>query len=83
MILSPNPASDKATMIINSSFFAEVITNVFDASGKLVHRQINLLQAGTNSIDLLFVSKAVSGIYFVQVSTSDETRTEKLVIQKK
>lgn len=83
MILSPNPASDKATMIINSSSFAEVITNVFDASGKLVHRQINLLQAGTNSIDLLFVSKAVSGIYFVKVSTSDETRTEKLVIQKK
>ena len=82
MILSPNPAYDKATLIIHSYTAAEAGINVFDTSGKLVHRQTNMIQNGANDIDLPFVKRAGSGMYFIQVSLNGESIVEKLVINK-
>ncbi len=80
--ITPNPATDKAALIINSFTEAEAAINVFDAVGKLVHRQTNMIQNGTTTIDLPFVQKAGGGVYFVQVTVNGETTTEKLVINK-
>ncbi len=82
MIISPNPASDKAILTINSYTAAEAVINVFDMSGKLVHRQTNMIQNGTNHIDLPFVNRGESGMYFIQVNIHGESITEKLIINK-
>ncbi len=82
MIVSPNPATDKASLIINSFTAAEASIYVFDVNGKLVHRQVNSIQNGINNIDLPFAARLESGKYFIQVSMNGESVTEKLVIHK-
>ncbi|NOT51970.1 MAG: T9SS type A sorting domain-containing protein [Chitinophagaceae bacterium] len=82
IIITPNPTTDKASLIINSFTADDASIHVFDASGRLVHRQTTRIQSGTNTIDLPFVSRAESGIYFIQVSLNGESITEKLVITK-
>lgn len=82
IIVTPNPATDKASLIINSFAAADASIDVYDVSGKFVHRQVNSIQNGINNIDLLFIARVESGIYFIKVSMNGESITEKLVINK-
>lgn len=82
MILSPNPATDKASLIINSFAASEASIHVFDVNGRLVHQQIAAIQNGINTIDLPFVARVESGLYFIRVNMNNESVTEKLVINK-
>jgi len=82
LIITPNPAKDKAELIIQSYENADASIQVFDAVGKLVYRQINRVQNGSNTIELPFVLKASDGIYFIQVRMNGEMLTEKMIISK-
>ncbi len=82
IVVSPNPATDKASLMINSFTAAEASIYVFDVSGKLVHRQVSSVQNGINNIDLPFIRSVESGMYFIQVSMGGESVTEKLVVNK-
>jgi hypothetical protein len=82
LIVTPNPATDKARLLVQSYEESQATILVFDAVGKLVDRQINHLQNGNNTIELPFIAKASNGIYFIQVNMNGETKTEKLIINK-
>ncbi len=80
--LLPNPASDKVTLLINTSFDAAASIAVTDISGRVLHRQTALLRKGINNTDLPVIHKLSSGMYFVQVEIKNELFTRKLIIKK-
>ncbi len=78
----PNPASDKVSLLINTSFDATASIAVTDISGRVLHRQTALLRKGINNTDLPVINKLSSGMYFVQVEINNELFARKLIIKK-
>ncbi|MBL0043755.1 MAG: T9SS type A sorting domain-containing protein [Flavobacteriales bacterium] len=54
---------------------------LFDAFGKLVHHEVIALAAGNARTELNLEKTLTAGIYLVSVTTGDEQRTERLVVQ--
>jgi GEVED domain/Secretion system C-terminal sorting domain len=80
--LSPNPATNKATLLINTSLDATASITVTDISGKAVYKQIVAVRKGINAIDLPVTKRLSSGMYFVLVDIKNELITKKLIIRK-
>ena len=83
IIVSPNPASDVATVSVYSLLDAESEISIFDVSGRLVYSQAVTVSKGLNKTDLPVVKNLNSGLYLVQVRIRDEVSVEKLIISKK
>lgn len=81
--ISPNPASEVATLSVLSLVDGEAGINISDMGGRTVHRQLVTVSKGMNNIDIPVVQKLNSGVYIVQVRLNQETIAEKLIISKK
>jgi GEVED domain/Secretion system C-terminal sorting domain len=80
--LSPNPAgADNVILSITTSFDASAAITLTDITGQIVHRQINAVKKGINSIDLSVTKRLPGGMYYVQVAINNDRITKKLVIK--
>jgi polyhydroxybutyrate depolymerase len=71
----PNPTNGEV-FIVTEHFNSSSMVNVFDAMGKLIVNQ-NLVSS-TSKIDLSDYEK---GIYFIQVTTAENTFTKKVIVE--
>lgn len=81
LLLFPNPARENFTLVFNSPENTNGILTLFDISGREVSSKNISLLVGENS----FTESAAflqNGIYLIQLKTSTETITKKLVITK-
>lgn len=79
--LFPNPANNRATVLINSTNTGSAIINVTNTLGQLVYSNNYKLSIGSNSMDLN-CDDFSSGIYNLSVETKKGSKTKKLVISK-
>ena len=84
MTIWPNPNEGMSITLSLSDLDPRVeqagIT-LFDAFGKLVHHEVIALAAGKARAELNLEKTLTAGIYLVSVTTGDEQRTERLVVQ--
>jgi GEVED domain/Secretion system C-terminal sorting domain len=78
----PNPATDKVSLLINTSYDATASFTVTDVSGRILHRQTAVLRKGTNNTNLPVTDKLSSGMYFIQAEINGEIFVRKLIIKK-
>jgi hypothetical protein len=72
----PNPANEEIT-IKSSSVSNDATVSVFDLNGKeLKSLKLSGMETNVDTTDL------ISGVYFVRVSTGNDSKTEKLIIKK-
>lgn len=77
--LFPNPSPGKAFLNRIQGWNGNAHVNVRDQLGRLIHQEVWLSANTTCKLDL---SNQVSGLYFIEVTTSKSTSTFKLVIRK-
>ncbi len=83
MSVFPNPASDIANIRFNSSKTEQAAIRLLDNIGNLVYQSKEDISAGPNQLTVNLESEKIhSGIFFLQVSTSEGTVTRKLVVRK-
>lgn len=80
--LSPNPATNKAALLIHASSNSTASVTVKDVSGRTIDKQIIQLREGTNTVQLPVAERLTGGVYFVLVGIKDELFNKKLVIKK-
>jgi hypothetical protein len=80
--VSPNPATDKSILTLNSLINASAIIYITDISGKYVHMESRSVTKGNNNIELP-VSNLPGGVYLVGIRMEGESAVEKLIVQKK
>jgi GEVED domain/Secretion system C-terminal sorting domain len=80
--ISPNPATDKAALLINASSNTTVSVTVKDVSGRTIDKQIIQVREGVNTVQLPITERLTGGVYFVLVGIKDELFTKKLIIRK-
>ena len=71
--VSPNPATNIATLRLNSANNADV--NITDANGKLIWQKHNI---NTTQVQIS-MQQFAAGIYFIKVVNANQTQTLKLV----
>lgn len=82
-LLYPNPAADKAFLVINSDVNnqrAEI--RIINTSGKQLSSQKVLLAKGANTLTLQLQPTWTPGVYFVQVATADEIMNKQLIVRR-
>lgn len=79
----PNPANDKALLVIDAANASLVNVNVYDITGKLVSSPVinQNLSIGENSF-AVNTSNLNSGVYFISINTNGTKQTVKLVVSK-
>lgn len=81
LIMFPNPAKDEVTILFESNENSNGILNITDISGRKVFEQTIELTKGTNYLKEN-TSQFQNGIYLVQIVSSSESVTKKLIINK-
>ncbi|MCU0341580.1 MAG: CotH kinase family protein [Spirosomaceae bacterium] len=79
VVVAPNPFVEKANLQINTPREMEVMTELFDLSGRLLHSKVQWLRQGKN--DLSLPVEGPSGAYLLRVHTPDEVIRQKLMKQ--
>ncbi|MEP7377569.1 MAG: T9SS type A sorting domain-containing protein [Chitinophagaceae bacterium] len=81
--LFPNPAIDKASVIIASRVNGQTAqVRIINVQGKRLTSQKVTLVRGNNSLNLPIQASWPPGMYIVQVVTGEETINKKLVLQR-
>jgi hypothetical protein len=80
MIITPNPATTKAEVMIQTSLQEPASIYLFDAAGRIVSTQYLTLVKGINRLPLP-VDNLKNGIYWIQVQKDSKRYVEKLVIK--
>lgn len=80
ILVYPNPASDKVSVLLNATVSTIAQVNIMDIKGAVVKSMANKLVAGVNVMELS-VADLPKGMYFVQVTSNEGTSTKKLVIE--
>lgn len=80
--LMPNPAKNSTAIYINSTVNINAIIVLTDMQGRKLRTLQQALIPGSNSILLDNLERYPNGTYIVQVITSQETETRKLIIGK-
>lgn len=75
----PNPADDQLSVRFDGSVAGETELNIFDLTGKSVHRR--LIRAFENSTEVIDIRELQAGIYFVSIISGDVKITQKLIIK--
>ncbi|MCU0442732.1 MAG: T9SS type A sorting domain-containing protein [Bacteroidia bacterium] len=76
--ISPNPFADITNVFISSSVAERAILKVTDAQGRLVFEKQVELQQGQNQLIIDELGTARSGIYFVNIVTSNESVVQRI-----
>ena len=77
--ISPNPATDKATIIFGNNFKTAAV-KISNAVGKVVY-QTKPISVNAGQQVFVDVSNFAKGIYFVNIIADGETSVEKLVVE--
>lgn len=77
----PNPATDEVTMLFESGENSNGILSITDISGRKVFEKTMEIAKGTNYLKES-TSHFQNGIYLVQIVSSSESVTKKLIINK-
>jgi hypothetical protein len=80
LVIFPNPASDKVSVMINAISSNNAQINIIDIKGAIVKSMDGKLVSGVNVMELS-VADLPKGMYFVQVTSNEGTSTKKLVIE--
>jgi GEVED domain/Secretion system C-terminal sorting domain len=81
--LFPNPAVDKASIVITSPVNGQAADiRIINVQGKRLSSQKITLTRGSNTINLPIQGSWPPGMYIVQVVTGEETINRKLVLQR-
>lgn len=75
----PNPASDQVNIALDMENQAEVTVRIYNTLGEVVYN--NVTAATGNTVETINTNEYTSGVYFVEISTGDQTVTQKLVIK--
>ena len=78
--LFPNPTSNSATLLYNSSFANSISLQITDVNGKVYLDKRISIGKGENNIPLN-TSGYPKGLYLVRIDDGDDTQTEKLIIE--
>jgi hypothetical protein len=78
--MAPNPARDKAGLVIEANEAGEASIEMVNMQGKTVLTQKRKTISGTNRIDLVFPSAISSGVYMVKVTVDGKTVQQRLII---
>jgi hypothetical protein len=78
--ISPNPATNAASITMHASAQGEAKVSLIDQSGKMVWHQLYAVSKGNNTLSLQGLEKLSKGIYYVAIKTNEKTETTKLVI---
>jgi hypothetical protein len=84
---SPNPFAGRTQLQLTLAQGDQVRARIFDAQGRMVRvLQQGFMAAGDNALEWDGRTEggraAGAGVYFVQVQTSDQTRTQKVVLRR-
>ncbi len=79
--VEPNPVTDKAQFMFNIPNKSKVYFIISDPSGKVVHSQTSVFEAGNNSIVLPTQEIKAKGILFAVLETADGKVTTKFVVE--
>lgn len=77
----PNPSNGNFTMLISAEKHESTLIEIFDMSGRIIHKQSAIIQEGINAIDLS-ASHLSDGIYFVSARINGQLVKQKLIIKK-
>jgi hypothetical protein len=75
----PNPANNKVTLMANFARNENVYINLYDLNGASVFQTENRYTGEPLMMD---VSLLEAGIYFIKISTNENTTTKKIIINK-
>ena len=76
--LFPNPTKDCIHLDFNANFTDKVTVSLFDAAGKLYYQEQN----NASNIRSIDAQNLTEGIYFIHISNTKTTITEKVYIRK-
>jgi hypothetical protein len=81
LVVSPNPFNTDMTISLEAAAADQATIQVMDIQGKVVARFSTTILKGFNSIHMDEVSGLNSGVYFVKLTTTNETFVTKVVKQ--
>lgn len=82
MNIAPNPASDRASVYINTPGAAsDCMMQVVNAQGMIVYEQKVQLSKGTNEVVLPVHTRLFAGRYIVRVINADQTYSQSLIVK--
>lgn len=80
--LTPNPAGEKATLVLTMGINAKAEINLYNSFGEKVEELVNTtLKSGDNKFEF-DLSKFGSGVYFIEISAGPFKTSKKLIINK-
>jgi hypothetical protein len=80
--IRPNPASDKVVLRVESHVRSMVAITLCTLTGREVHRQQQVVQAGATDIGLNLPGYLPNGTYLVNLYLNGERASRKLIIQR-
>ena len=80
--IRPNPASDKVVLWVDSHVRSMVAITLCTLTGREVHRQQQVVQAGATDIGLNLPGYLPNGTYLVNLYLNGERASRKLIIQR-
>ena len=78
---SPNPASNRFDLVIQSDERTSVEIEIYDVIGNVYHRQQSLVNGPLERVSIE-TSNWASGIYFARISQGGNISTERIVIEQ-
>jgi hypothetical protein len=78
--ISPNPATNAASITLHAGVQGEAKVSLIDQSGKTVWHKQYAVSKGNNTLSLQGLEQLTKGIYYVTIKTNEKTETTKLVI---
>ncbi|MEI6596566.1 MAG: T9SS type A sorting domain-containing protein, partial [Bacteroidota bacterium] len=76
---SPNPFTHDFVITTNIKSATDILLQVYDVNGKLVHENILKNTAGVNTNGITEMSEMPSGFYYLKMTIDGEIVTKKLV----
>jgi len=70
----------KITVEINSNTNKQIVLNVYEVSGKLLHQESKQLQRGYNKFNLGLEKKLANGVYVIQMVDGNKISSSKLMV---
>lgn len=81
ILVTPNPASSRAFVHINSNISEEATLELINSLGEVVYKQNMKINSGTNSIELPVVNLA-NGTYVVNLTTTTKSLRKTFIVNK-
>jgi hypothetical protein len=82
LTIMPNPAKDYVIIKFVVEKEMAVTIRLLDNTGKTVLQHNQMALKGTNSVQINNLGKYSKGVYSIQVYTSNDVQTEKLILAK-